>query len=218
LLVCAGVSAVKWQANKDPEQDWAGIQRLLGPLESVRAETVVLISTVDVYPASANGADESFDCHGITNHAYGTHRLAVEDRFRELFPRCRIVRLPALFGHGLKKNILFDLLNDNLLESINPSSSFQYYDMSRLWTDVERAGQLDLDLVNFFTEPIRTSAILKRFFPDKSVGAKPAPESHYAFRTMHAGILGGHNGFMFTGDQVLDQMAQWLTDRQGAGK
>ena len=54
LLVCCGVSAVKWQANQFPAEDRAGIDRLLENLASVTAARSILISTVDVYP-SANG-------------------------------------------------------------------------------------------------------------------------------------------------------------------
>ena len=49
-VVCAGVSAVKWRANRDPEADRAGIQTLIDALATVTAEHFVLISTIDVYP------------------------------------------------------------------------------------------------------------------------------------------------------------------------
>ena len=75
LLVCAGVSAVKWLANKDPEADRAGIKRLTDPLSTVRAREVVLISTIDVYPDPARGGDEGTVIDPAVNHPYGRHRF-----------------------------------------------------------------------------------------------------------------------------------------------
>src|ERR1700681_2686235 len=136
LLVCAGVSAVKWWANQHPIQDKAQIDALLADLSSVRAKRVIVLSTVDVYPVSKS-ADESFDCHSLPNHAYGTHRLYFEDAMRHHFDDVMIVRISGVFGPGLKKNVIYDLLHDNCLDVINPESSFQYYNVSNFWRDLE---------------------------------------------------------------------------------
>jgi hypothetical protein len=46
-----------------------------------------------------------------TGLAYGRNRRALEAFCADHFDRCLIVRLPALFGTGLKKNFLFDIMN-----------------------------------------------------------------------------------------------------------
>ena len=51
-VICAGVSAVKWKANREPEADWARIERLINVLETIEVERFVLISTVDVSPTN----------------------------------------------------------------------------------------------------------------------------------------------------------------------
>jgi hypothetical protein len=178
LVACAGVSAVKWKANQDPDRDWAGIRSLLDVLATVRAGRFVLISTIDVYP-DPRGVTESTPIHGLANHAYGSHRLRVEDFVRERFPRHHVLRLPGLFGPGLKKNVLYDLLNRNGLEAINPRSSFQYYNLDHLWPDVLKVMELELPLVNLATEPIRTGDLLSAFFPSLTVGQKAGGEAHY---------------------------------------
>ena len=127
-VVCAGISAVKWLANKEPEQDMAAIQALQDVLSTVQAKRFILMSTIDVYPVT-QGKDETFDCRSMNNHAYGRHRLDFEDFCTRQFSECHVIRLPGLFGKGLKKNIIYDLLNDNCLDMINTASSFQYYDL-----------------------------------------------------------------------------------------
>src|ERR1700678_1196565 len=160
LLVCSGVSAAKWRANQAPAEDRAAIDGLLRHLSRVKAARVILISTVDVYPVT-KGVDETFDCGKLPNHAYGTNRLYVEKAITEQFPASYVVRLPGLFGAGLKKNVIYDLLHDNCLDAIQPASVFQYYDMSGLWNDLEQIQKQNIRLINLATEPIATETILR---------------------------------------------------------
>lgn len=208
-VVCAGVSAVKWQANKDPAADWARIRPLMDVLATVTADKFVLISTIDVYSTSF-GVDEATDCHNPDHHAYGRHRLAFEDFCRERFPKLTIVRLPGLFGPGLKKNVVFDLLHDNCLEMINPKSTFQFYDLRNIADDIERAERAGLGLVNFFTEPVGVAEILVRFFPGAEVGANPSPEVHYDMYTRHAALRGLTGRYLYTHDEVMAQLDDFI--------
>ncbi|MEY4513518.1 MAG: hypothetical protein RLZZ450_5640 [Pseudomonadota bacterium] len=121
-VVCAGAPAAKWIANREPEADLENLQRLVASLATVRCHEFVLISTIDVYTA-LTGADESDPCDGA-NHAYGRHRRWLEHQVQALFDNALVVRLPALFGRGLKKNVLFDLLHDRELASIHPDARF----------------------------------------------------------------------------------------------
>jgi hypothetical protein len=214
LVVCAGVSAVKWWANKHPEEDWAGIARLIDVIKAVRARRFVLISTIDVYPAPS-GVDESTPLDGVPNHAYGTHRHRLERVIEQSFAKRHVIRLPGLFGSGLKKNVIFDLLNDNCLDAINPESSFQYYDLALLWNDVRKVLDEELELVNFATEPIATQTILSRFFPGKVVGQNRAGKAAYDMKSVHAPRWGGSAGYLYGGGVVLDGLARYL-DRAGA--
>ncbi|NWG45405.1 MAG: NAD(P)-dependent oxidoreductase [Alphaproteobacteria bacterium] len=214
-LVFAGAQGKKWWANQNPDADRAGIERALEALSGVRADRVILISTIDVLPAGA-GLDESADCSGST-HAYGANRYFLELAMRELFPQTVVIRLPALFGEGLKKNVLFDLLTGNMLEKINPRSSFQYYDLARLWEDVRRVEAHGLELVHLFPEPLATQAILDACFPAAKVGADAAPEMHYDYRTRHAALFGRTDGYMLGRAEVLDAMGRFIAAWRRAG-
>lgn len=111
LLVCAGVNAVKWHANLHPEEDKAAIQMLMDCLSTVKATRFVLISTIDVYSSFIPSPDESSIPDEARQDAYGQNRYRFECWVREHFPSSLIVRLPALFADGLKKNFIFDLLH-----------------------------------------------------------------------------------------------------------
>ena len=204
-LVCAGLPAAKWLANQEPEADRANIERLCGVLRSVTARRFVLISTIDVYPRTRD-ADEDFDCGSLPNHPYGRHRLAFETFVRERFPHALILRLPALFGPGLRKNVLFDLLHGNQLERINPSSRFQWYPLERLPADVATAAAAGLTVVNLFTEPLATQRIVERFFPHTHVGATAQAPADYDLHTRHARLFGGSGRYRLTAAAVMDEL------------
>lgn len=213
-VVCSGLYAVKWLANKHPDKDSDDIQRLKLLLETVQAKRFILISTIDVYPV-LYGKDEDFDCHSMVNHAYGTHRLEFEDFCRNKNSECFIVRLPGLFGEGLKKNVIFDLLNDNCLEVINPGSSFQYYDLKYLWGDIQKAVSSDIHLINLFTQPVPTKEIIKNYFPSKVVGQKAAPECHYDLHTKYARIFGKEGLYVYDKEEVMAGMGDYILSAKG---
>jgi hypothetical protein len=201
--VCAGLPAAKWIANREPEADRANMLLLCETLETVTAASFVLISTIDVYPRMG-GVDEGFDCSTEPNHPYGRHRLEFERFVRERFPHALILRLPALFGPGLRKNVLFDLMTGNQLEKVNPLSSFQWYPLERLPEDIDRAQQRELRLVNLFTEPLATATIIDRYFPDTQVGAEAQPAAHYDLHTRHAQVFGGAGHYVMSAQAALD--------------
>ncbi len=208
LMVCAGVRAVKWWANTHPEEDRAGIETLLDVLRDVRAGTFVLISTVDVYPNPA-GVTEADEPEEEPRNAYGRHRLMVEHFVREHFDKTCILRLPGLFGDGLKKNVIYDLLHDNGLDRVQPESAYQYYDLKRLWDDMGTAMHRKIPLLNMATEPIRTRVLIDRFFPDKTVGGA-APVAHYDMRSQHAAAWGRSDGYLYGADDVLADLEVFI--------
>lgn len=209
-VVCTGISAVKWLANKEPDEDKRKIEALQNVLKTIKAKNFYLISTIDVYPVQS-GVDENYDCHLKPNHAYGINRLDFENFCSNHFENCLIIRLPALFGQGLKKNVIFDLLNDNCLEMINVNSSFQYYDLSNLWLDIQCADKNNIKLINFFTEPIATQTIVEQFFPNKLsfLGNNAVPEVQYDLYSRYANIW-GNNKYLYNKKTMLEKIESFI--------
>lgn len=211
-IVCAGVQAVKWKANKEPEADWAGIERLLTPLSTVEAKRFIMISTIDVY-ANPDGETEDVP-PPAENHAYGRHRAKVEEFVRERFANHHIIRLPGLFGAGLKKNVIFDLLHDNGLDVIQPLSSFQYYHLKHLTEDLLKVVNHQIRLLNLATEPVQTKAIMEACAPDKVVGSNAGPLARYDFRSKHAALWGGCDGYLYDAATVLREIDEYMRGEQ----
>jgi hypothetical protein len=210
LVVCAGVSAAKWLANKDPDKDRADIARLTDVLERIEAREFILISTIDVYPDPRSRADETAPIDPSANHAYGANRYRLEEWVKARFPSVRIVRLPALFGEGLRKNAVYDLLNDNQTTSINPRASFQWYPMRRLALDIGRVRSADLRLVNLFGEPLPMREVADALFPAACLGPDTDPAPHYDLRTVHGELFGGKDGYVLDAVTSLGEMARFV--------
>lgn len=213
LVVCAGIQAKKWWANQNEQKDLDNINNLLDSLKLIKAERFVFVSTVDVYPVPFN-VDEDTSLEGIDNHVYGRNRLYAETQIKKMFKKVHIVRLPGLFGDGLKKNVIYDLLNDNYLHVMNPACSFQYYYLGCLWDDINKIVKADLNLVNIATEPIKTQVIIDKFFPDKKVGQEMGPEIHYDMHSKYASILGGEGIYIYSKNDVLADIDNFIKSYQ----
>ena len=108
LCVYAGVPAAMFLANADPEADLAVMAAARENLRRIAPKELVLISSIAVY-ADSRGKNEDDEPDTENLSAYGRNRLQLERWVREDFPEALIVRLPALYGKGLKKNFLYDL-------------------------------------------------------------------------------------------------------------
>lgn len=210
LVICAGVPAVKWWANLHPDEDLATIRQLINLYRNIKARRFVLISTVDVYKMSI-GVDEQTEIDINTLQPYGRHRFLLEQELKDFFKSFNVIRLPALFGPGLKKNILYDFVCNNQVEKINLDSSFQWYPLSRIWKDIQMTIENDLPVINMAVEPITTSVIKDRFFSTSSVSLDPMVKAEYDIRS----IYGSHSiengrGYLIGKDEVLQKMSKWL--------
>ena len=209
LLVCAGAPAAKWKANQAPAEDLANLQRLMIALETVQAETAILISTVDVYHRPVE-VDESTAVDPEKADAYGKHRFYLEEYFQKHFRRIFRVRLPGLFGRGLRKNFLFDLLqNPQALPMTHNASRFQFYDISCLWADLARVTAAGLPLVNFATEPVQAGEVARRCFGVEFDNVTLRPAVVYDMRTKHAGLWNANGNYMMQSEEVLSRIAEF---------
>jgi hypothetical protein len=110
ILVYAGIPAEKYLANNFPEKDLETILQAMYNIREIKPQKLILISTIDVYEKAVNvSEDDSADA----KETYGKNRRFLEALVQKNIPDFHIVRLPALFGVGIKKNFIYDLININ---------------------------------------------------------------------------------------------------------
>ncbi|TFD51770.1 pyridine nucleotide transhydrogenase [Cryobacterium sp. Hh7] len=210
LVVFSAAKAEKWRINQNPTLDLAHMSDLRQLIAGVTAKQFVLISTVDVYKDPV-GVDERTQIITDGLHPYGLHRYQLEEFTRRQHPTALIVRLPGLFGPGLKKNIIFDLLHQNNLERIHADGSFQYYDLAHLGADLTLALTAKLRLVNLTSAPIRTADLAREAFAiDFSNRPDGASPGRYDMRTRHATVFGGEGEYTRSRDETMADLIEFV--------
>jgi nucleoside-diphosphate-sugar epimerase len=214
LVVSAANRAEMWRINQEPEKDLAEINEYISHIKQVKAKKFVLISTVGVY-RNPNGVDESTPINTDGLLPYGANRYYLEQFCRETFDTT-IVRLPGLFGKGLKKNVIYDLLHDNMVDKIHYAGSYQYYNLANLWKDIGIAIENNLDVVNIATEPVTTQEVAKSCFgidfTNEPEGVTPA---RWDMHSKYAEVYGGTPPYLYSRQQVLADIAAFVKSERG---
>lgn len=202
LVVCAGAPAKKWLANQSPVEDRESIEKLISALSRVCCEKFVLISTVDVF-SDPIGVDESSSIETNGLHPYGLHRRELEEFVEQQFHSSLILRLPGLVGPGLRKNIIYDIHNNNDVLKIDSRSIFQFYPMVNLWADLQKALGLGISLLHLTAEPLSVRQVSEEGFGipfDNPISDRPPS---YDFQTELAGQMGGEGRYTYSKRESL---------------
>ena len=243
---------------------------MINNLKAAKIKKFILISTIDVYN-NPSKVDENTIINIDKLHPYGKNRLYLEKWVKKNYSNYLIVRLPALFGLGLKKNFIYDLINivpsvimpERFTEIINNTiykeaeiiknsyikdnngnyslnkkisesqsiilmnilkrigftslsftderSQFPFYYLDNLWNDIKIAIDNDIKLLNLAVEPIPAKEIASKFF---NISFKNIIESRnpllYDMKTIHCNIYGKSNGYLYTKDEVIEQIKDYL--------
>lgn len=201
-VICAGAPAVKWFANKYPEQDRQSIQDLISHLSTITCEQFILISTVDVFE-NPNQVTESTKVDSSSLHPYGLHRYELEEFVKSNFDHYLIIRLTGLIGPGLKKNVIYDFLNNNNLEDIDSRGVFQFYPMVNLWSDIQIAIKNKFNLLHLTAEPISVAEIASNCFNlsfDTKLNHTPP---YYDFQTELSHVFNCQQPYQYSKREVL---------------
>lgn len=263
LCVYAGVPAAMFLANADPEADLAVMRAARENIRQIAPKRLVLISSSAVLADSRGVYEDSpaQDTEGLP--AYGKNRLQLEHWVREDFPDALIVRLPALYGAGIRKNFLFDLhtitpamlrpekyselaaksplvksaytLADNGFYKLNGTadsaalraffaandfnalaftdarSRYQFYNLGRLWSDMEAARAADVKLLHLCTPPVSAAEVYTAVTGKADWHNElPKPPFDYDLRSRHAALLGGSGDYLCTKQQELDDITRFM--------
>lgn len=192
-----GLPATKWAVNQNEASDLANMRSIQDVLATVKCDRFVLISTIDVYN---------------DHEPYGRNRRAFEDFVAEQFAGRCTVRLPGLFGPGLKKNVLFDLLTKNMLDRIHSQDAYQWYDVADIVADVERVRSHGVTEADLFTEPVVNARILSLFEGLQITDPDRAPRQ-YDYRSAEAELFDGEH-YIRSADVMLERMRAFVGDWQ----
>jgi hypothetical protein len=202
LVVCAGAPAQKWIANREPLDDRKKIDVLIEHLETIKCETFILISTVDVFK-NPIGVDEDSPVNEEGLHSYGLHRRLLEKFVQHHFSKYLIVRLPGLVGSGLRKNVIFDFLNNNNIHKIESRGVFQFYPIANLWFDICTALEAHLSLVHLTAEPIKVADVSLHGFGKPFAQLLSNNPARYDMQTRYAEMFGSAGRHQYSSRETI---------------
>lgn len=210
LIVSAGTKAERWKANLDPESDWLGIKMLLENLEQASAKHFILISTVDVYPNPVGVDEDEIINSSLFTGAYGKNRYEMELFIKDHFSNLTIVRCPQLYGDGLKKNFVYDLIYDNALDFTHKDTTMQFYNLNNMWSDIQTAVNNNLPIVNLAVEPTTAHEIAKYTINFDFQNITEKPPLKYDLQTKYAHLYGSKGRYIYNKKKTLEDLKNFI--------
>ena len=205
-IYCCGTSSLIWKANKDPEKDFFKIFELIKNISTVKCKLFILISTIEVYEDVSDCGEKTFIYKkGLS---YGSNRFFLENFVSTRFKKYCIVRLPVVYGEGLKKNIIYNLLNKNQIKNINPNDILQYYPVDKLYLDINFSIKNNLSLINLSSEPIKNSEIIKIFYKKIISNKKKMAIRNYNMKSIYSKIWNKKN-YIYTKKYIINDLIKF---------
>lgn len=200
LLICAGARGVKWKANKFPDDDFREITRLIQNIDKAKFKKLVLISTIAV-------------CSDSVDDAYGRNRLYLETHLRSKYECTTVVRLPALFGEGLKKNAIYDLINQNYEYLPSLDSQFQYYCLDNIWQDIQVVLRNNITVMNISPEPTPFCDVFD-LFDIENVSRTEGTTVVENMKTEHAHFWGKDGDYIYSRAETMTDLKNFIAQQR----
>jgi nucleoside-diphosphate-sugar epimerase len=210
VVINAAGSSLKWKANKEPEEDRRKLLALWEDLQTVEAQRFVHISTIDIMPR-VPWDEETPATESGALQPYGRHRREFEEWVCARFSRkVLVVRMPHLFGTGLKKNFVFDLLhNPGSLHLTDARDLFCFYDTANAWTDIMAFCARGLAVVNVAVEPMSAADVAAHGFGLAFDNRTERGPALYDMRTKVDYRGGATTGYMYTREETIQALRRF---------
>jgi len=179
VLIDANGNSRKYIADTDPLLDFdLTVKPVLSRLVNIKPKTYVYLSSGEVYGEVQNLDTTIEDRLSASTQRsnYGMHKYLSELLVQQHSERYFIIRLGGFVGAGLRKNPVFDILNNQALR-VAPQSKFQFM-------DVDYAAAILLDLINRASPGIYNLSSVGTITLDEifTIGKKPRRDKYESNR------------------------------------
>ncbi len=93
-------------------------------------------------------------------------------------------------------------------------SVFQFYPLSRLWSDIEIALKNDIRLLHTATQPVSAGEIYEYLTGRPFVNELDKTPADYDYRTVYYRLFGGSGGYILQKDEVLKSIGEFVNNGQ----
>lgn len=113
-----------------------------------------------------------------------------------------------ILGKILKK-VGFSALNFTDSRSV-----YQFYDLSRLWDDIQIALKAGIQLWHPATEPVSAGEVYKYLCGEEFTNELNATPAYYDYKTIYGSAFGGKNGYICSKNEVLKNIKDFVGGQQ----
>jgi dTDP-4-dehydrorhamnose reductase len=166
------------------------------------------MSTIDVYN-NPIGVIETDKIDTNCQSAYGLHRYKFETFIRNKFVNHTVLRLPIVYGHGFKKNIIFDLINNNQVEKIDPRAEVQLYCVDNLQNDIQKAISSNIQIINIAVEPITARDLAQAVF-SKTLDEKEGEFFKTDMQSQYGKFYGSNSAYLYSKESAMNEIRKFV--------
>ena len=103
------------------------------------------------------------------------------------------------------RNIGFSALNFTDSRSV-----YQFYNLGRLWNDINKALEAGLTMWHPATEPVSAAEVYEYLTGQTFKNEVAASPADYDYRTIHSAVFGGADGYICNKKQVLEDIKRFV--------
>lgn len=104
----------------------------------------------------------------------------------------------------------FKKIGFSALNFTDSRSIYQFYNLQRLWSDIQVALKNDIRLWHPATEPVSAGEVYKYLTGQEFVNELNNPPAHYDYKTIYDKVFGGENGYICKKEEVLKQIDHFI--------
>lgn len=105
---------------------------------------------------------------------------------------------------------IFDRLNFSALNFTDSRNFYQFYPLSRLWSDINIALKNNLQLLHLATEPVQTAELYHFLTGKNFVNEISETPANYDFKTKFANLFGGEKNYLLDKNSVMCAISDFV--------
>ena len=102
----------------------------------------------------------------------------------------------------------------NAISFTDSRSVYQFYNLNRLWSDIQKGLENRIRLLNVVTEPVSVAEVYKVLTGKEFTNELPKLPYNYDIRSIHAEKLGGENGYLVKKADELSDLKAYVDEEK----
>lgn len=104
----------------------------------------------------------------------------------------------------------FKQLGFSALNFTDSRSTYQFYNLGRLWVDIQHALNNNITLWHPATEPVSAGEIYEYLTGEKFINELGGTPANYNYSTVHDSLFGGSHGYILNKQDVLKEIREFV--------